>query len=186
MSRRAIALAALAAAIVTVPAAAHAQSPVRFGLAAGATIPQGTLGGGDIGDVLDWGYNVSGSITGKPMLSPVGIRGEVMLHGMEGARDIDAKLNVFAGVVNAEIGTSGIGVRPYFIGGIGIYRVDLEDELDPLLGESDPETKFGFNVGAGLDFGLAGFSAFAEARYHSIQAEGDAVNIIPVSFGIRF
>lgn len=180
MSRRAIALAALAAAIVTAPAALHAQSPVRFGLAAGATFPTG-----DAADIVDWGYHVSGSVTGKPAMSPVGIRGEVMWNRLTG-KDFDTGLgtinggdvDILAGIVNAEIGMSGVGVKPYFIGGLGMYRFSAED--------SDSETKFGFNVGAGIDFGLAGFSAFTEARFHSIQTEGNATNIIPVTFGIRF
>ena len=180
MSRRIIALAALAAAIVTAPAAAHAQSPLRFGVAAGATFPTG-----DASDIVEWGYNVTGSVTGKPMLSPVGIRGEVMWNRLSG-KDFDTgfgtinggDVDILAGIVNAEIGMSGVGVKPYFIGGLGAYRFSAED--------ADSETKFGFNVGAGLDFGLAGFSAFAEARFHSIQTEGSATNIVPVTFGIRF
>jgi hypothetical protein len=184
MSRRAIALAALAAAIVTTPAAAHAQSPLRFGLAAGATIPTG-----DAADIAEWGYHVSGSITGKPMLSPVGIRGEVMWNRLTG-KDVEVvpgvtesgdDLDILAGIVNAEIGMSGIGVKPYFIGGLGMYRLSSEG--------ADSETKFGFNLGAGLDFGLAGFSAFAEARFHSIQADdfgNGSVNLVPLTFGIRF
>ena len=180
MSRRAIALAALAAAIVTAPAAVEAQSPVKFGLAAGATFPTG-----DASDVVEWGYHVAGSITGKPMMSPVGFRGEVMWNRLTG-KDFDTALgtvqgpdvDVLAGIVNAEIGMSGVGVKPYFIGGLGMYRLSAED--------TDSETKFGFNLGAGLDFGLAGFSAFTEARFHSIQTDGSSTNIIPVTFGIRF
>lgn len=184
MSRRAIALAALAATIVTAPAALHAQGPVRFGLAAGATYPTG-----DAADIAEWGYHVSGSVTGKPMLSPVGIRGEVMWNRLTG-KDIElapgvtansGDTDILAGIVNAEIGMSGVGVKPYFIGGLGLYRFSAED--------SESETKFGFNLGAGLDFGLAGFSAFAEARFHSIQTDnfGDgSFNVVPVTFGIRF
>ena len=181
MTRRAIALAALTAALVSAPAVAHAQSPVRFGLAAGATIPTGTFG-----DEVDWGYNVTGSITGKPMLSPVGIRGEVMWNRLTGKEFETAfgtlqgdDVDVIAGIVNAEIGTTGTEVRPYVIGGLGVYRLSGE-------GDNDGVTKFGFNLGGGIDFGLAGFSAFAEARFHSIQTEGDARNIVPITFGIRF
>ena len=183
MSHRAIALAALAAALVTAPAAVHAQqSPVRFGLAAGATFPTG-----DYGDAFEWGYHLGASITGKPMLSPVGIRGEVMWNSLNAKDDVDAKLNVLAGIVNAEIGMSGVSARPYFIGGLGVYRVDIDsDALDAVLGPSEAETKFGFNVGAGIDFPLAGFSAFTEARFHSIQTEGGATNIVPLTFGLRF
>ena len=182
MSRRAIALAALAAAIVTAPAAVEAQSPVKFGLAAGATFPVG-----DLGDVSEWGYHVSGNITGKPMMSPVGFRGEVMWNRLTG-KDFDTALgtvqgddiDVLAGIVNAEIGMSGIGVKPYLIGGVGMYRFSSAAE------NSDSETKFGFNIGAGLDFGLAGFSAFTEARFHSVQTDAFTSNFVPVTFGIRF
>ena len=182
MSRRVIALAALTAAIVLAPAAAQAQSPVKFGLAAGATFPTG-----DLKDVTDWGYHVTGSITGKPMLSPVGIRGEVMWNRLTG-KDFETTLgtikgedvNVLAGIVNAEIGMSGIGVKPYLIGGVGMFRFSSAGS------NSDSETKFGFNIGAGLDFGLAGFSAFTEARFHSVQTDAFTSNFVPVTFGIRF
>ena len=178
MSRRAIALAALAAAIVTAPAAVEAQSPVKFGIAAGATFPTG-----DLGDAVKMGYNLSGNITGKPMMSPVGIRGEVMWNSFkeeDGVLSTNESLNVLAGIVNAEIGMSGLGAKPYFIGGLGMYR--LSSSAD----NTESVTKFGFNVGGGVDFALAGFSTFLEARYHSIQTEGSASNIIPLSFGIRF
>lgn len=180
MSRRAIALVAVAAALVSAPVALEAQSPVRFGLAAGATFPTG-----DAADFTEWGYHISGSVTGKPALSPVGLRGEVMFHQLKGKQvetdfgDIDAPdVNVIAGIVNAEIGMSGVAARPYFIGGLGMYRLSADDV--------DSETKFGFNLGAGIDFGLAGFSAFAEARFHNIMTENESTNIIPISFGLRF
>ena len=180
MSRRVIALAALAAAIVFAPVAAQAQSPVKFGLAAGATFPTG-----DLGDATDWGYHVTGSITGKPMLSPIGIRGEVMWNRLTG-QDFGSiigkgpDVDVLAGIVNAEIGMSGIGVKPYLVGGVGMYRFSSAGS------NSDSETKFGFNIGAGLDFGLAGFSAFTEARFHSVQTDAFTSNFVPVTFGIRF
>ena len=176
MSRRVIALAAIAAALVSAPVAVEAQSPVKFGLAAGATFPQG-----DVGDVFDWGYHVSGQVGIKPAASPVGFRGDVMFHSF-GAKDDSGfdgeNLNVLAGIVNAELGLGGVAARPYIIGGLGMYRSTLAD--------SDAETDFGFNVGAGVDFALAGFSAFGEVRFHSIQTEGESTNIIPVSFGLRF
>ena len=175
MSRRIAAIAALAVTLAA-PAALHAQSPLKFGLTAGATFPQG-----DAGDAFDWGYHVAGHVTAKPMMSPVGIRGEVMYHSF-GAKEetgFDGEnLGVLAGIVNAELGLGGVGVKPYLIAGLGMYRSSFAD--------FDSETDFGFNVGAGLDFGLAGFSAFAEARYHSIQTEGESTNIVPISFGLRF
>lgn len=42
-------------------------------------------------------------------------------------------------------GQSGIGIRPYASGGVGIIRSDLGDFFD-----IDPSTDFGFNVGGGV------------------------------------
>lgn len=186
MTRRAIALAALATSLVAVPAVLHAQDAaaapraIRFGLAAGATFPTG-----DAGDLYDWGFHLAGSGTYKAPLVPVGFRGEVMWHRLTGAEfesgfgTVDVPdANVIAGIVNAELGLGGTGAKPYLIGGLGVYRISAEDV--------DSSTDFGFNIGAGVGLMLAGFDAFAELRYHSIQSEGDAVTIIPISFGVRF
>lgn len=183
MSRRALALAALATALVTAPAALHAQMPVKFGLAAGATLPTG-----DAKDGYDWGYHLGAQLAVKPPLSPLGVRAEVMLHTLKGKEINDPIVGTFtpddpriiAGIVNAEVGLGGIGVKPYLIGGIGYYNLNFGEG-------TDSQNKIGFNAGAGLDFGLAGFSAFAEARYHRIQTDGDSkLSVIPISFGLRF
>ena len=184
MTRRAIALAALVAGLAAAPAhaqdAAAAPRAIRFGLAAGATFPTG-----DAGDLYDWGFHVAGSGTYRAPLVPVGFRGEVMWHRLTGAEfesglgTVDVPdANVVAGIVNAELGLGGTGARPYVIGGLGVYRISAEDV--------DASTDFGFNIGAGVGLMLAGFDAFAELRYHSIQSDGEAVNIIPISFGVRF
>jgi hypothetical protein len=46
----------------------------------------------------------------------------------------------------------------------------------------DAETDMGFNIGGGLDFGLAALKLFAEARYFSV---GDA-DFLPITVGLRF
>ena len=185
MTRRAIALAAFAAALLA-PAVAAAQDPaadarpLRFGLAAGVTFPTG-----DAGDLYDWGFHLNGLVSGRPRMSPVGIRGELMWHRLTGA-EIESTLgsvdvpdaSVLAGVVNAEIGMGSSGWRPYLIGGLGMYRFSAEDV--------DSSTDFGFNIGIGFERMLAGFDAFGELRLHSVQTEGDATNLIPISFGFKF
>ena len=185
MARRLLALTALALGLAA-PVAAHAQSPFRLGLSIGPSFTAG-----DMGDTQEWGYHIGGSISGRPMLSPIGLRGEVMYHAFTG-KEVDAPLGTFeyddasvlAGILNVEAGMSGVGLRPYFVGGVGYYN------FDP--GAGDSEGKFGLNGGVGISFGLAGFSAFAEARYHRIFVDEDAdgntpdISFIPVSFGVRF
>ncbi len=184
IARRFLALAALAVGLAT---PAHAQSPFRLGLSIGPSFPTG-----DLSDTHEWGYHITGSISGRPMLSPIGLRGEVMYNSVTG-KDItigpiteendDASL--IAGLVNVEAGLGGVGLRPYLIGGVGYYSFDSGGE------DSDRVGRFGINGGAGLSFGLAGFSAFAEARYHSIFTDEDEdgganFRFIPISVGFKF
>lgn len=175
---------ATAAVLLAAPGTLAAQapgSPFKFGLALGATFPTG-----DASDFYDWGYHIAGNVSAKPALSPVGLRGEVMYHRLTGATassqfgSVDVPdANVIAGIVNAELGLGkGTGAKPYLIGGLGVYHISASG--------ADGTTKFGFNIGAGLNLALAGFDAFAEARFHSVQTEGSSTNLVPLSFGIRF
>ena len=50
----------------------------------------------------------------------------------------------------------------------------------------ETETDFGLNGGAGLQFNLTGLTLYAEVRYHTIFAEEDNTNMIPITFGIMF
>ena len=186
IARRLLALAALAVGLAT---PAHAQSPFKLGLALGPSFPTGDLEKGQ-----EWGYHIAGSISGRPMLSPIGFRGEVMYHSFTGKEDVvvapgvtieNDDANMIAGIVNVEAGMGGVGVRPYLLGGVGYYSLSSGGE------DSDRVGRFGLNGGAGISFGLAGFSAFAEARYHKIFTDEDEdgdVNyaFIPVSFGVKF
>jgi opacity protein-like surface antigen len=52
--------------------------------------------------------------------------------------------------------------------------------------ESDSQTKFGLNAGAGFRFQLTGFSTFVEARWHTIFTEGSNAQMVPISVGITF
>jgi len=102
------------------------------------------------------------------------------------------------------------GVRAYGFGGIGVYhtRVELTQTVpfnggyyfcDSFWGFCDSgfgygnsvvaahdRTKFGWNVGAGLEFALpSGNSWFIEARYNRISAR-TPVEFVPIEVGYRF
>ena len=188
MSRRLITTAAIAAAALLAPGAAQAQNPFKIGLAVGPSIPTG-----DFADALEWGYNVTGSLSGRPMMSPVGIRIEGMYQNLTGKDQTvgtvtveAADLRTFAGIASVELGLPTMGVSPYLIGGLGYYNNKSE-------GEGEKSTSdLGFNLGAGLSFNLAGFSTFAEARFHQVMSKDDEVansanlRFVPITFGIKF
>ncbi len=104
--------------------------------------------------------------------NPVGFRVDGMLQ-FAGGEDI------FIGTANALYNfstSSDARIRPYVIGGAGIY--------------ADGGSDFGINAGAGATFPLGlGDSparAFVEARFHAIFAEGNTIQQLPITAGIMF
>jgi opacity protein-like surface antigen len=99
----------------------------------------------------------------------------------------------------------------YLVGGPGLYHRGLSFTqpatfstlaCDPFFGfcysvavpgnqvvASFSTYKFGYNVGAGLDFklGSSGLKAFTEARYHSMfTSRGPNLTYVPITFGVRW
>jgi opacity protein-like surface antigen len=175
---------ATVAALSLAAAPAHAQAP-HFGISAGASVPTG-----DFKDAADNGFNLNGLVDiGLPM-APIGFRGEVGWNQFDIKGGTNDKWRIFNGTANVVLTPSTImPAKPYLIAGIGAYNVRASGEnIDLLFGESQSETRVGFNGGVGFKAGLGGLGAFLEARYVSISGKnGDsALNYVPVTFGITF
>jgi hypothetical protein len=175
----------LAASLLLVGAStADAQfaSPVRFNVNAGASVPVGALsddvpGGGG----AELGFHLGAGLELRAPFMPVGLRFDGAYDRM-GIQDFDAAWSIWSLTANAVL--SPMASPLYFIGGIGFYGTDITgDDADP---DADSETDFGFNLGAGFALPLTGFSAFIEGRWHSVNTEGDNLQFIPITFGIRF
>jgi hypothetical protein len=148
-------------------------------LAGSASPVAGQVLGAGIGPTfsLEGGGGVDFHVLGTLRFSreegnPVGFR----VDGMIQFADPD---NLFIGTANALYNfstSSEARIRPYVIGGAGIY--------------ADGGTDFGINAGAGATFPLGvGDSparAFAEARFHAIFAEDNTVQQLPLTVGIMF
>jgi hypothetical protein len=165
--------------------AAHAQAGLSLGLGAGAVVPTGTMADGN-----NTGWNAMIVARVKPALSPVGFQvdGFYNRFGLEG---VDGHSRMIGGTADAVLALPGALVKPYMLGGIGLYNG--KSTIDG-VGSSQSETKFGANAGAGLDFGLGGASLFAEARFHAIfkgvtdVSTGDekTAYMVPVTVGLRW
>ena len=57
---------------------------------------------------------------------------------------------------------------------------------DDIPDDSESETDFGINGGAGFDFDAGSVGLFVEGRFHNVFTEGDSTNFIPITVGIRF
>lgn len=183
MSWKLLTAAALAAFALPAPTA---RAQIGLGLAAGLSVPQG-----DFGKVAKSGYHVTGLIAVGAPLIPIGLRVEGTFSEFDYKASLGGngeKARLLYATANAVLTSPGI-IAPYLIGGVGIYHATAVCDLC-----TTSNTRGGFNGGIGVKFGLTGFSAFAEARYHYIAGPSDPTNggiksstqFIPISFGVRF
>jgi hypothetical protein len=172
---------ALPALFAVTSAVAGAQgSTVHFNLAGGLT-----LATSDFGDAFSTGYNLIAGIGINQRASALGFRAEGMYgeFSQQGGGDNARVAGVTANVLYNVLQPSTVQSNTlYLIGGIGYYST-----TEPIGFFSSPsESNVGWNIGGGFKFPLSGFSAYVEARYHSVSTNDLNVTIIPISFGLIF
>jgi opacity protein-like surface antigen len=191
---------------------AQAMAGTRVGIAAGMSIPSGTFG-----NRVNSGPDVAGSVEFHPRRGSLGLRAELSysdfgltdgyLARFSGANDGNA--SILAGTLNLVYDINRGGrLRPYLIGGAGVYRrhveVDRPDGLDvatvfdPFFGfvnevfpteaveRSRTQTKFGLNGGGGLTMSMGPTSLFAEARYHDAFTGSRHTAMVPIRIGVQW
>ncbi len=173
------------------PAVVGAQDskPISVGVMGGLSLPMG-----DLSDAVESGYNITGNVYFRPGASRLTFRGDVGYEsfGGKGSSSVAGyDLNVLSvtGNVLFPLGTNTAegSIRPYLIGGGGLYRSTAKGTGLASGFDSDATNDLGIAVGGGLEFKLAGFSTFAEARFVNVFGDGDGnARWIPVTFGIRF
>jgi hypothetical protein len=76
-------------------------------------------------------------------------------------------------------------LRPYVLGGIGVYNSKGTGSDADLFGASSA-TDFGLNAGAGFDYIAGGATLFLEGRFHNIFSDPSNTQFIPLTIGVRF
>ena len=185
MKRFAIVCCSVLLAALAAPAAQAQTAPgVHVGVATGPGAPVG-----DSRDSFETGFNGSAFVNWIPDVSPVGLRVEGMYQNL----DIEPQFGeggdaeILAGLAGAVIAPKTGTVKPYAVGGGGIYNVDVDRQ--GLVSGGTNNTEFGWNAGGGVAFPLGKTNIFVEARYHSINTEGEdreRVKLVPVTVGITF
>ena len=192
MKRISLAVSALALVALTASvSSAQSAKAVSLGISAGAAIPVS-----DFGDVYSTGYNGTVSLSFNSVGTPLGIRIDGMYNSFTDRDDLlidRPNYRIMSANANLVYALPGTGIRPYLIGGAGIYNQKAGDSDDS---EDDPfdksPTNFGLNGGIGAAFPLSGFTTFIEARYHYIFSKEGATDFpvrtafVPITFGITF
>lgn len=145
----------------------------RFGLGLGATLPMGDYGNAD-----KMGVNILGVFETPLANSPLYLRVDG-IYSSTSHDGISGSTGILGGTASAlyHFSAPNAQARPYLLGGLGIYNVDVGPTS---------ETKIGYALGGGVTFNIGGFNAFAEARYASIQTSGSSTTFIPISVGLMF
>jgi hypothetical protein len=161
---------------------------VEFALGGGVGVPLG-----DFDDGAKLGWHGLAALSFVPEGWPVGIQidGSYQQFGMEdagGFTDLKTRFIQGTGNVVFKFKTSEEStLRPYLIGGVGVYnsKVSASDDPDDLLGGGS--TDFGLNAGAGFDFKAGGAGLFIEGRFHNVftGGAGGDLRYIPITLGIR-
>ena len=201
MTRNCTRAAALALAIVagTSPALAQRSKAnssrsilrsITWSAGAGVSMPTG-----DLGDGAATGFHFQGASSLRKPKWPIALRGELAYHHF-GDKDFTVpgtrpgqtisytgRSSSIAGAVDASYAFSTSNrLKPYVLGGPGIYSNRSELTRAGATPTTVTDTKMGLNVGGGMNFGFVGRQAFLEARYHHV----DQAAWIPITFGIRF
>ncbi len=184
---------AFATALLATPASAQDSRPLSIGVMGGISLPVG-----EYRNERESAFNITGNVYLRPGTGLFMFRGDVGYERFQGKGAGNRRrqdLNVLSVTANirAPIGSAGAerGVRPYFVGGGGLYRrtTDIVVFDAPRITRSTND--FGVAFGGGVEFALAGVATFAEARLVSVFGERRDISFptarwIPVTFGFRF
>ena len=177
MKNSILSLFAVAGIVAAAPVAqAQGYNPFEIGASGGIAFPTG-----DLGDVAGTGYNIGVHVGYKSQFMPIGVRGEAAWNQF--GLDAGGNANIPAFTGNLTYGLPlGTGLSPYLIGGVGLYRPEVEFNG----ATSNAENRFGWNVGGGIKIPLSGFETFIEARYNAVSSNGRTLSFIPLVVGVNF
>jgi hypothetical protein len=162
----------LALGLIFIPAAAEAQ--VRILAGAGVTNPIS-----DLNDVTDVGWHAMGGAQLDIATLPISLRGDGGYHSF-GEQGSNPQTSVLSGAVSLVVTLPGVGLSPYILGGVGVYRTSLDIPAD------DPTSDTGIHGAFGVDIGAVGFGGFAELRGVSVSTEASGnFRFLTATLGLR-
>jgi hypothetical protein len=176
-------IAALAVGVLLGAPALHAQG-AEFSLGGGIGMPLGSFD-----DAAKVGWHGLAAVSIVPEGAPVGIQidGQYQQYKLDGFSDTKERFIMgTANVVFKFKTTEESTFRPYLIGGGGVYNFKQTGSADPGQVLEGGTTKFGINAGAGFDIKAGGAGLFVEGRFHDVFSEGENLQFIPITVGIRF
>ena len=173
-------VAALSLGVIAFAAPLQAQTGAQFSLGGSLGIPLGDFADEEVGGA-NMGFHGLAAVGFAPATMPVGfqIDGNFAQFGTDAddvnVRNLFATGNVVYKFATAETST----LRPYLIGGLGVYN--LKATGDGVVGDPESVTELGLNAGAGFNMAAGGASLFIEGRFHNVFTDGSSTQFIPLT-----
>ena len=164
-------LAALAAALLLAAAPSAADAQPRIMAGAGLSTPIG-----DLGEIAGVGWHAGAGLQVGIPTFPVALRGDGAYHSF-GEEASAPQISMLAGALSAVVNLPGVGLVPYFLGGVGMYRTSEEG--------FDPVSDAGFHGAFGVNIGALGFGGFGEVRFVNVNGTGGDARFVTATLGFR-
>ncbi len=201
MSRSAKTARALVLACTVATATAAAQNVTSYyGVGFGATVPTGDFHADANGDGYNAGWHGLALVGFNLPKLPVGFRVEGAYNQNSANDKLKATVSALAGAP-ADSKTELLGgnvdvtyqfeipspAKAYVLGGIGLENVRVSVTSGGVTKDTH-ETRFAWNAGAGLTYGIGGAALFLEARSFKVawSSSGMKIAFFSITAGIRF
>jgi Outer membrane protein beta-barrel domain len=161
---------------------------IQFSLSGGVSLPSG-----EYNTVAKTGWHAGAGLLLGGRTRPLGLQidadyGHFPLDASGAGGSFDVGQRFISGTVDVayRFQTSAESrLRPYVLGGIGVYNSKGTGSDADLFGASSA-TDFGLNAGAGFDYIAGGATLFLEGRFHNIFSDPSNTQFIPLTIGVRF
>jgi hypothetical protein len=158
--------------LLLLPSASSAQ--VRLMAGAGVTNPMS-----DLNAVSDVGWNVMAGAQLSVASLPVGLRADGAYHSL-GEQGSNPQTSILSGALSLVVTFPGVGLSPYLLGGVGVYRTSVD------VSGVEPDSDSGIHGAFGVDIGSLGFGGFAEVRLVNVKTEGTGNRrFVSATLGLR-
>ncbi len=174
----------LVAVWLSVATPVEAQRPISFGVAGGASLPEG-----DVHDLVSAGWHALATAALSSPMQPLGLRLDVAYNRFAFS---DQAQTLLGGEGHLTTGSATLNityrlpratwpVSPYVLVGAGAYRTECS--LGP---GCRSRVRYGWNFGLGAKLFFLGLPSFVEVRHHRTKSRAGEVHYFPLTFGIMF
>lgn len=171
----------------------------QFGIGMGLTVPVGDYHATARGQGFNSAWQGLALMVLKPPSLPVGLRVDASYSGNSANEQLkgdltsavgqpsDEKTKLLGASLNVTYpASSAARVKPFVIGGIGLYHTTLSTTIGTSTTQ-ESATKLAWNLGGGVVYGVGGVVLFVEARYVNVAAVSGfpRVTFLPLAAGVR-